>query len=565
MKPWATDASPFDFTQEEWQTSYDELKRTPATIEKIGKLHDYNYQAVQVSGGTATAGTEVDAGTESCATTSCATTSCATVDVFTAVGREVLPVDTELELRDMGLANVPVILPMSLELPPKQDALAKLRAGMLLELENYKKGSGLKTGQAKEQFLSLYNKGLICEDLFKLDGAISLRTLFRREQEYKLANRDYRVLAPAYAPSKGTSALREDVDKIVALLFTDRALTIGDVINKWKWEKYIKHGKTAPVSDRTMRRAVEREIDKNKAAWDLRQKGEKWFSEHRLPTLLQDLGAFKFHEQWQTDGKLINVMVINPFTGKPQRAHICAFIDVYSTMPVGLSFDWTENSAMIQEAYLNGINFTKVVPETIKQDNGSGFVSASTLGEKELLELQGIYYRSGVKDVSMHRPYNAKGKSTIERTFGTFTSQFEAFLRSYVGRSVAGKPASMQRNEKWVRKLEDRQPLTAQEFKQSLESYILGQYASQKHPRIKGKSRAEVYGEAHAKLPESRFVKSESFVYLLRSAVRTVDNNGINIRGALYYSFELVDYVGQQVKVRYGMMEDRYVLVYTLD
>jgi hypothetical protein len=314
-----------------------------------------------------------------------------------------------------------------------------------------------------------------------------------------------------------------------------------------------------------MRRSVEREVAKQPAAWDLRQKGEKWFSEHRLPTLLQDNTVFSVMDQWQTDGKLLNLMVTNPFTGKPARPHLCTFLDTASTMPLGLSIDWSENSMMIQEAYLNAINFTNTIPQGIKQDNGSGFVSESTLGNPEIEELKGIYYRSGVQYVQMHRPYNAKGKAKIERTYGIFTGQFEAFLRSYTGRSVAGKPAHTFRNEKWLQKLENRQPLDLQELKLLLQDYILGQYASQPHPTIKDKSRGQVLVEGMAQLDPARRVRPEDYLYLMRSVERKVDNNGIKINGILYYDFALVEWVKQRVKIRYGMMEDRYVLVYSLD
>lgn len=220
---------------------------------------------------------------------------------------------------------------------------------------------------------------------------------------------------------------------------------------------------------------------------------------------------------------------------------------------------------MIQEAYLNGIMNTKCVPLLIKSDNGSGFKSASTLGSKADAELQGVWYRSGVKDVQFHRAYNAKGKAKIERMFGTFTSQMEAFLRSFSGVSVAGKPAYMMRNEKWIQKLENREPLEVAEFKAALDCYIMGEYAHEKHPSIPGKTRIQVYEEGMAQLSTDRFVKPESFLFMLRSQVRQVDNNGVRLRGIWYYSPELYDYVGEQLKIRYGMLEDRYVLVYSMD
>ena len=473
-----------------------------------------------------------------------------------------------LELRDFGLADVPIINPVTLELPPKQDKQAKLRAVMLMEWETYKTGMsaqspGRSVAELKEKFVGMYNHGLVCAELYEIDGDISVRTLSRREQEYKLAKRDYRVLANHYAPKSKSKALQDDVDWVCNLLFTDRSISIGAALSKWEWIRYKKHGACPPVSERTMRRAVERAIARDKAAWELRQKGEKWFSENRLPTLLMDNDVFSVMDQWQTDGKLMNLFVRNPFTGKDVRPHLCCFIDTASTMPVGMSIDWTENSMMIQEAYLNGIMFTKTVPKLIKSDNGSGFKSESTLGDKEIDELKGIYYRSGVIDVQFHRPYNAKGKAPIERMFGTFTGQFEAFLRSYTGRSAMTKPAHTQRNEKWIQKLENRQALEVSELKAALEAYILGEYANQKHPRIAGKTRAQVYAEGMAQIDVGRHVNPDSYLYLLRSDLKKVGNNGITHKGALYYDPKLIDYVKETVKVRFGMLEDRYILVYS--
>ena len=49
VKPWATDASPYGFSDEDWQAAYDELKNDFRIIQKINKLNDYTYTGIDIS------------------------------------------------------------------------------------------------------------------------------------------------------------------------------------------------------------------------------------------------------------------------------------------------------------------------------------------------------------------------------------------------------------------------------------------------------------------------------------------------------------------------------------
>jgi transposase InsO family protein len=485
------------------------------------------------------------------------------VDITTAKGRLDAGISS-LALRDFGSGEVPIFIPTVQELPEKQDRQAKLRAELVREYERYAESYPDKRSTVMSRFVEMYNEGLMVPELYKNQGTISERTLYRWRKDYLEAKLDYRVLADVRGPAKASLAAKEDVDWCLALLFSDRQVSIGSVINKWAWEQYKKQGKALPVSERTLERAIKRWISAHKCEWELRLKGEKYFIEHRLPTILMDYSTLKVGDQCQTDGKLLNVMVRNPFTGKAVRPHLCGFMDTASRMFTGFSLDWTENSRMIQEAYMNHLLFAGYVPISIKQDNGSGFVSKETLGEKDIAELQGIYYRSGVKRVQMHRAYNAKGKALIERGFGTLCSQFERYLASFTGTSVSGKPASSHRNEKWLQKLEKREALEVSEFKAALEDYIMGQYAHMPKVSLNGRTPWEVFSEGRKQISAERFVRAEDYVYLLRCETKKVSNNGITIKGQRYYHPELINYVKETVKVRYGLLEDRFILVYSL-
>ena len=303
----------------------------------------------------------------------------------------------------------------------------------------------------------------------------------------------------------------------------------------------------------------------NPAIWTQARHGSKAVAEDIVKTIHRDNNLLNVGDVWVADGHTLAFDIINPKTGKAQRMTMIMVMDWASRYPVGASLAFTEDSQHIQLAFRNGFLNWGAVPKYVYLDNGKAFRSKlfnEKWQEHDLSsDLAGIFPRLGIQ-VAFAESYNAKAK-IIERFFKTFQEQFERFIGTFRGASIADKPATLMRNEKWARKMYESTPPTIEEAMQMIGFYVRYIYGENPHSGLGGRKPFEVF--SNAAIPDERKIETNRLNFLMMSAVRkTLRNNGIVLNKLQYWDTALMDHIGKEVVIRYDLADLRWIAVYDL-
>jgi putative transposase len=482
-------------------------------------------------------------------------------------------------VQKLELATGSVVTGGSVEASEKQERIALRRAQVCEELDSLIKREQCSIAEGIRIYLELYNNTAQSSVIYATLGEISESTLRRWHKTWK-KDKDWRSLIPQWKSGNvGHEVPTEDFNWIIGMLHSDDKPSISSALRWWHL-KLRTEGRAQPVSDRTMRRAIDVFAQKHAGRWTYMRRGAKYFREHYLPSVLQDGSGIRVGDLWYSDGCTLNIEVMNPYTQKPCRPTFVPFMDYTSRMIVGFDLDFTENRRVIASAYRNAITLWGFVPLYVKWDNGKAFRSLQgtklnrreleelrQLERDEIAEISGNIYATGVLEILNSLPYNPTGKPQIERWFGTLDNGFERYMPGYRGNSIGMKPAHLMRNEKHLQALNEKRKgndiLTVTEAKILLQWWIIEVYGMEAHEGLGGRKPWEVWQEGIKQIDESRRRNPEELWYLmLTQEVKKLDRGGVKVRGLWYYDEALFDYVGRKVYVRYDQMDDRYVFVY---
>jgi len=425
--------------------------------------------------------------------------------------------------------------------------------------------------------LELYNNGITHQNLYKKKGKLSERTVYDWLKKYE--GRDHLQLAEKYHPRRGHLVPVDDLNFICGYMMSSsgRKLRSGIRLLHY-WNR--KQGKEMLCSDRTIERAFGAWKQSNYAIYALNRYGEKYLREQVLPMQEMDWSLVEFGELWLSDGHKLNFPVINPWTGKAERPTLVTWFEAAARMPVGFDIDFTENKRVIMSSFRNALIASGYCPKYVKLDNGKAFRSkefsarASKIDkdkyeeEERIMEtiICGALYRCGVQQVSFGIPYNSTSKAIIERWHRTLDEGIESLSPQYSGNKVGNKPARMNRNEKFLQKIEKGEALTVMEAKLLIDEWIIEVYGREPHSGLKGKTPLEAYQEGLSRIPAEQKKSAEEFFWLMLSTeVKKLDHNGVKVNNIVYWAEEMVNYVGQEVTVRYDQMDDRQVYVFRND
>ncbi|MDP3115066.1 MAG: Mu transposase C-terminal domain-containing protein [Candidatus Cloacimonadaceae bacterium] len=476
-------------------------------------------------------------------------------------------------------ANLPVpAIARKSRFPSRQaESLAVLKALLCDDVLRVQGAGRFSRRQAITQVLALYRNGLTHRRLSALKGDLSSSTVYQWLQKYD--GKDHLRLAVNYPRQRGHLVLEDDLSFLTGYMMSssDRKVQSGlRLLHYWN----RRQGRDMLTSDRTLTRAFAAWKTTNHAIYALNRYGEKYVREHLLPMEELDWSLVKQGELWMSDGHRLNFPVLNPLTGKAERPVLVSWFDVAPRMPVGFDLDFTENKRVIGSSFKNGLMSAQYCPCYVKLDNGLGYRSkdiSKRLSKAELdeleederiaeLQISGALYRCGVKKVSFGIPYNSTSKAILERWHGILDNGIESLCPQYSGNSVANKPARMSRNEKFLQRIEAGSALTVIEAKLLIEEWILEVYGQEPHRGIGGRRPMEVFTEGLAEIPaEQRKSAAEFYWLMLSTEVKKLDHNGVKVNGIKYWDEAMVDYVGQQVSVRYEQMDDRFVYVFRSD
>ncbi|MDD2229309.1 MAG: Mu transposase C-terminal domain-containing protein [Candidatus Cloacimonetes bacterium] len=410
-----------------------------------------------------------------------------------------------------------------------------------------------------------YNNGSLVPELFSLKGKRTERSLRKWVDQYLETNRDmFALIHKGKSNLRGRKVTYMEQNFLLKLLLTPQKVKVYTAVTTLK--AYDRLGSLeSPSSIPTLVRWCNDWEKNNKAIWTQARLGSKAVAEDIVKTIHRDNTLLNVGDVWVADGHVLAFDIINPKTGKAQRMTMIMVMDWASRYPVGASLAFTEDSQHIQIAFRNAILNWGAVPKFVYLDNGKAFKSKlfhEQWQEHDLSsDLAGIFPRLGIQ-VAFAESYNAKAK-IIERFFKTFQEQFERFISTFRGASIADKPATLMRNEKWARKMYEGHPPTIQEAMQMIGFFIRYMYGENPHGGLNGKQPWVVFNSYP--VPQDRKVETNKLNFMMMSAVRkTLRNNGIVLNKLMYWNTELMEHIGKEVVIRYDLADLRWIAVYDI-
>lgn len=472
----------------------------------------------------------------------------------------------ELTIKDTSTGSVSRVL--------NDVALAKYQVCKLLDEVILKAD---KKTIAVERFVNSFNQGSYPK-LLEGVGKISVRTVYRWYRDLRDNNWDISVFEKELKPT-ARSISNKEAEILIPMIINPNRPLVSEILKRAKQE-FLNRGITIK-SDVTYRRFIEDWTRRNIDLWTLGRFGMKAYNDKIMKDILRDKDRVEVGDIVVADGHTLNVMVINPLTGRPQRMTLIMFFDFKSSMPLGWEIMPTENvltiaSALRRTILLLGKFFQTqtdsldygYIPRIVYLDNGRAFRAKYFRGIRDFKDsiVPGLFGKLGIETMYA-TPYHGQSK-TIERWFKTL-GELERRLPAYTGTNIAGKPAMLMRNEKLHQRLFDNTPIEVDSLAATLEEYVK-EYAEQPHQggQYKGLCPAEVFMHSVSKIksePErlkGRLISKQELNYLMLSdETRTITKNGIRFRGNYYYNEEMPRIIGNRVIVKYDIWDDSDVIV----
>jgi len=468
--------------------------------------------------------------------------------------------DIEVTESSESIEILPALLPekvYSEEYQKRAQLKAELCEDILSRLDKTKAGKN----KLWKELTETYNSGQYMPELFRYEKKRSERTLRNWVKQYQENDCNHEVLIRI--PRSNSCKFITDTEKnyLLSLLLDTNRIKIGSAIRKLKQLARLNLIESNS-NERSLRRWCEEWKEQHLDQWNLLRQGNKYLKDCGMLSILR-ANSLSVGDVWVADGHTLAFDIIDPKTGKAKRMTLILFFDWASRYPVGASIANTEDSEHIMLALRNGIMNWGAKPRFVYLDNGRAFKSKlfhEQWKEHDLeKELCGIFPRLGI-EAEFAQAYNARAK-VVERFFKTFQEDFERFMDTFRGGSIADKPAHLMRNEKWIRDLKERKPLELDQAKQLMAFYFQELYGKTPHYGLDNKTPLDVFKTAE--IPEDRKVEPSRLNFLmLKIQNRVVGKEGIRMSNAWFWHEKLVSLIGREVTLRYDMMDMRSILVY---
>lgn len=443
------------------------------------------------------------------------------------------------------------------ELTDRQEKAALARIDLINLYIGYQRSNEGNFLDKQFEFVRAYNNKVF-PTLYSKIGKTSRGTLERWKKNYFSSGKDYRSLAPKYQLEKTTSVTPQQADVLIKLVLNPNRPLLSEVI-RTATELFRVRGEANVLAEATYRRWLERWKRNNYDQWIFYRDGGKALNDKVLPYIIRNYDKIEVGDILVGDGHVTNFEVINPFTGKPKRMMMPAFIDMKSSMFLGWEVSPTENILSIAMAFYRAILRLGKIPKVVYLDNGRAF-KAKYFQNLDFNQsgLIGLFERLGVKVITAW-PYHGQSK-TIERFFRTF-SELERMMPTYTGTSIEMKPPHLSRGEKLHRKLNDKitegvsfDLLTAHRAI----AWWVDQYSMRRQQgHLDGKTPIEIFEAGKG----SGLDKQELRFLMMKEDIAQIYQNGIRFRGDYYWNDALYG-LRDKVAIRYDLLDDNAIYVY---
>jgi len=318
-------------------------------------------------------------------------------------------------------------------------------------------------------------------------------------------------------------------------------------------------------SDATMRRYL---MSIPPETRDRYRKGEKYWREHYLPSVLRDYESMVPAETYDSDHRQFNVAVRYP-SGKILFPWITAWADMRSRKVLGYEVAAIPSSDTINLSLKHTIE-RYGAPEHIIIDNGRDYSAKQFTGGQAKRfrfkvnedELAGVYKLLGIEP-HFAIPANAQAKP-IERWFLTLEEHFDKAFPAYRGHHILARPEGV---DKRITKQADRYVMDWDEFLACVDNHI--ELYNQDHEHqghgMDGRSPNEVWNAHFAAHAQRRVSPSALRLLLMKSSKPvTVGRFGIVAFNGRYRSPELMELQGKgRVFYRYDPADLSILYIYS--
>ena len=319
-------------------------------------------------------------------------------------------------------------------------------------------------------------------------------------------------------------------------------------------------------STATMRRYLERIPQETRDRW---RKGEKYWREHYLPSVLRDYEQMSPGELYVADHAQINVAVKHPL-GRTLFPWITAWKDMKSRKILGWVLADVPSSNTINLSLKYTIEKYGASEHAVI-DNGRDFSAKHFTGGQTKRfrfkvnedEYEGVYKLLGI-DPHFCIPANARAKN-IERWFWTQEQNFQKAFPTYRGNNIQNRPEGV---DKRIAKLETGNlKLEWDEMEEDIANYIETYNQDHRHQGhgMNGRSPNEVWNEYFATHAQRRVSPTSLRLLMMKSRRVKVGRFGIVAFGERYRSAELMEHQKEYVVYRYDPADLSILYIYTED
>jgi putative transposase len=472
---------------------------------------------------------------------------------------EHLPADIRTKLSVTSPEGNTLPVPVcAASIPEKAKHLALARMDLLQHWQNWRAAHGTQPLAQRDQgFISAYNTGAAFKPVHDLLGEVSIKTLYRWQAALE-NSMDWTRLVPLYTcgSNEAPELLPEEKSMFEKLLLNPNKTSIGTAANLVRYA--LTRRGVQPHSPITFRRYAGWLRSRQNDLWTFTREGQKALVDKVAPFIRRDSSLLEVGQVLVSDGHRLNFLMVNPYTGKPSRCTMVAYLDWKSYYVAGYEIMPEENTQCIASALRNSILNLGKMPQVCYQDNGSSFRSRFFTATESLEDcgFYGLFGRLGIAPV-FAKPYNARAK-VIEGWWRHFGDTFERLIPSYTGSSIADKPAWMMRNEKFHRAIHNNYVFNLDEIKEYIGIWL--DYAgSLPNPYVKGKTRKEVFESGRGPGVDPAILDD----LMLSMNITRLGRNGVRLFGQEYYNEALYGMISEVV-VKYSLSDLTKVKIYDL-
>ena len=423
---------------------------------------------------------------------------------------------------------------------------------------------------AKKEFLSLYGLGERgpYPEIFGKIGPVAFQTIERWASKLQGAGDPFALADTRGQHRRGKRVVTIEQAKILtAIALSPNKPLISEVIRAGRL-RAKSLGVEIAASDKTLRNFVNEFRNINFDTWTLFRDGEKALNEMCSPHVERDIERVEVGDILVADGHVLNFEILNPETGRPKRMQLVLFFDFRSNFPCGWEISPTEDTQAISTALRRAILCLGKMPKIVYLDNGRAFRAKffSSVQDFRLETFSGVFESLGIKPVYAW-PYHAESKP-VERFFGTL-AEFERRASSFIGTSVANKPARLRRNEKlskaWHQFRTGGEIPVIVGTHDALARWFDSEYGCRPQTgHLRGRTPLEVFEAGRGPGFNEDQEKSLRILLACRE-VRRIGRDGISLPGSdiKYYHPDLYGKQTQSALVRFDWIDKSRIFVYT--